>query len=101
MEQVAYIFPGQGAQYEGMGKELYDAFPEVRKVFAHADEILQFPLTKYCFEGPAETLKNTAICQPAILLVSIACLEALNLKLNAIRSTLSAIFYLTIFWIQV
>ncbi len=75
-----------------MGKELYDAFPEVQNIFKRADEILQIPLTKYCFEGPAETLKNTAICQPAILLASIACLEALHLKLHATRYTLSAKF---------
>ncbi len=78
MVEVAFIFPGQGAQYTGMAKELYDAYPEIKNIFKRADEILNFPVTKYCFEGPAEILKNTSICQPAILLASIAALEALR-----------------------
>jgi [acyl-carrier-protein] S-malonyltransferase len=74
MSNVAYIFPGQGAQHAGMGKEFYDASAEVRDLFKRADEVLGFSITQKIFDGPAEVLKNTAICQPAIFLVSIAAL---------------------------
>ena len=68
----AYIFPGQGSQYVGMGKDLYDQFPAVKKYFDEADEILGFPLSRICFEGPEEDLKQTRNTQPAIFLHSVA-----------------------------
>jgi len=77
-EKIAYIFPGQGAQYIGMGKELYDACPRAKAVFDQADAILGFSLTRICFEGPQEKLTQSAVCQPAILTLSIAAFEALN-----------------------
>jgi len=70
MSATAFVFPGQGSQYVGMGKELYEQFPEARQRFEEADTVLGFPLTKICFEGPDEELKQTKNTQPAIFLHS-------------------------------
>jgi len=78
MSKTAFVFPGQGAQYVGMGKDLYDQFPEAREVFDAADSILRFPLSKLCFEGPEEELVLTANTQPALFVTSIACLRLLE-----------------------
>ena len=75
-KKVAYIFPGQGAQTVGMGKDLYDNFDSVKLLFKQADEAVGFPLTKIFFEGPEEELKKTSNAQPALVAVSIACLKA-------------------------
>lgn len=69
---IAFIFPGQGSQSVGMGKGLYDAFPEAKAVFDAADDALNEKLSKLCFEGPEDALKLTANTQPAILTVSVA-----------------------------
>jgi [acyl-carrier-protein] S-malonyltransferase len=69
---VAFVYPGQGSQSVGMGRELAQAFPEAREVFEAADDALRFPLSRLCFEGPEEELRLTANTQPAILTVSIA-----------------------------
>lgn len=76
MDKVAYVFPGQGSQKVGMGKDLYDNCPEARSVFEEADAALGFPLTRLCFEGPEEELRQTCNAQPAILTVSIAHLRS-------------------------
>lgn len=76
MEQCAFLFAGQGSQYVGMGRDLYESFPESKLIFDKADETLGFSLSNLCFEGPVEELTKTRNCQPAILTVSIAALEA-------------------------
>lgn len=73
---IAYIFPGQGAQRAGMGRDLADNYAAARAVFEEADETLGFSLSKLCFEGPAEALQLTENTQPAILATSIAALRA-------------------------
>jgi [acyl-carrier-protein] S-malonyltransferase len=75
MKEIALIFPGQGAQYVGMGKEIYLNSPSAREVFDRAEKVLNFDLKRICFSGPEELLKLTANCQPAILTLSIACLH--------------------------
>jgi len=72
MPKAAFLFPGQGSQYAGMGRELAEGFPTARAVFDVADAALGFSLSKLCFEGPAEGLQLTANTQPAILAVSVA-----------------------------
>jgi len=61
-----FLFPGQGSQYVGMGKDLYEEFPIARQIFDRAEELLQFPLKEICFEGPEDRLKQTRYTQPAI-----------------------------------
>ncbi len=77
MGTLAFIFPGQGSQSVGMGKDLHDAFPEARRVFDEVDSALGERLSRLCFEGPEEQLKLTANTQPAILTVSAAAAAAL------------------------
>ena len=74
--EMAFIFPGQGSQHPGMGKDLADRFPAARQIFEEADEALGFSLSELCFNGPAEQLQLTENTQPAILTVSIAALRA-------------------------
>jgi [acyl-carrier-protein] S-malonyltransferase len=76
--KVAFIFPGQGSQYLGMGKALHAQFAIARQVFAEADEALGFSLSQLCFAGPEASLKRTENTQPAILTVSIAALRVLE-----------------------
>ncbi|MBI4454901.1 MAG: ACP S-malonyltransferase [Acidobacteria bacterium] len=78
MSRIAFIFPGQGSQVVGMGKELSEQFPEARKVFEQADRVLGFALSEICFHGPAETLNLTENTQPAILACSIAALRVIQ-----------------------
>jgi len=77
---LALLFPGQGSQYVGMGKDLCDAYPEAKAVFDEADAALGFPISRICFEGPEEDLKRTANTQPAILTHSIAALRVLETR---------------------
>ncbi|HAL49096.1 MAG: ACP S-malonyltransferase [SAR202 cluster bacterium] len=80
--QVAYLFPGQGAQAVGMGKELYDASPAAREVFQEVDDALGRPLTKVLFEGPEDDLRQTINAQPGIMAVSLACVKAMEESLD-------------------
>lgn len=75
---VAFLFPGQGSQHVGMGRELYDKAPAARAVFDQADEILGFPLSQICFEGPEDVLKDTANQQPALYVTSMAMVARLK-----------------------
>ena len=89
MNNVAFLFPGQGSQQVGMGKALYEHSPAARAIFDEADEALGMSISKMCFEGPAEDLTLTANTQPAILTTSIAALAALRE-----RTDLKPSFYL-------
>ncbi|MDR5695495.1 MAG: ACP S-malonyltransferase [Armatimonadota bacterium] len=75
---IAFVFPGQGAQYVGMGREMAAAFPEARRVYERAGEVLGIDLLHLCSEGPEEALRRTENTQPAILTTSVACLEVLR-----------------------
>lgn len=79
-EKIAYIFPGQGAQLAGMGKDFYEAEPIAKEIFDRADKIVGFELSKICFEGPEDKLNSTTISQPAIFVTSVAILEVLKSK---------------------
>ncbi|HTU26194.1 MAG TPA: ACP S-malonyltransferase [Pirellulales bacterium] len=78
MSKIALLFPGQGAQHVGMGRELADALPAARRLFDQAKEILGYDLAQLCFEGPAEDLDSTVYSQPALFVTSLAALESLR-----------------------
>ena len=76
MNKLAFLFPGQGAQYVGMGKDFYENSPAAKKIFDEADQALGFSLSRLCFQGPFEELTKTEVCQPAVLTTSLAALSA-------------------------
>lgn len=80
MSKLAFLFPGQASQYPGMGKDLAEKFPAARAVFDEADRALGFSISRVCFEGSEEELKQTANTQPAILTVSVAAFRVLGGK---------------------
>jgi [acyl-carrier-protein] S-malonyltransferase len=80
MSKTAFLFPGQGSQFAGMGKSLSEAYPEAAQVFEEADRALGFAISKLCFEGPEEALKLTENTQPALLTVSVAAHAVLRAK---------------------
>lgn len=81
-KKIALIFPGQGAQSVGMGKELAAAFPVAAEVFQQADEILGWPLSEICWAGPEEELTKTSVCQPALYVHGLAALAVVREKLG-------------------
>jgi [acyl-carrier-protein] S-malonyltransferase len=88
MKKIGFLFPGQGAQSVGMGKDLYGAHPEARAVFDQADQILGSHVSKLCFEGPEDELKKTVNTQVSIFVTSLATLRALQ-KIHPIEPVLA------------
>jgi [acyl-carrier-protein] S-malonyltransferase len=86
---IAFLFPGQGSQYVGMGKSLSEKYPQARETFEQADRLLDFELSKLCFEGPQEELTKTINAQPAILTTSVAALRVI-LSQTEVRPTVVA-----------
>ncbi len=89
-QKIGFLFPGQGAQYVGMGKDAADKFPAVKKLYDRADQILGIPLSRYCFEGPEETLTRTLYAQPAIFVTSLALFSLFQEKFREIKPQLAA-----------
>jgi [acyl-carrier-protein] S-malonyltransferase len=86
---VALVFPGQGSQFVGMGRELIEVSAAARKVYDEADKLLGFPLSRLMLNGPTEELEDTINAQPAILTASVAALEAIRERLNGTDKTLT------------
>lgn len=84
MKKIAFLFPGQGSQVSGMGKDLYEKYDSAKKVFETADKVLGFKISEICFNGTDEELKMTKNSQPAILATSLACLEALKSEIDIV-----------------
>ena len=81
-DRWALLFPGQGCQFVGMGADIYEAFPRARALYDRADDVLGFPLSRLCFEGPADELNDTANTQPAVYTTIMALWEALRPRIR-------------------
>lgn len=89
-KKYALMFSGQGAQLVGMGRDLAAADPEIGALYQQADAILEFPLSRICFEGPVEELTKTSICQPALYVHGLACLRYLQTRCPSFRFSAAA-----------
>lgn len=87
-KKIAFLFPGQGSQFVGMGKDFKDQFPEAKEIFGQADEICRKPISRLCFEGPMDELTITENLQPAVTAVSLACLAAV--RQSGVKAVVSA-----------
>ena len=88
MVKIAFVFPGQGSQFVGMGKDFYDNYSVAKKLFEEANDVLKYDVSSICFNGPEETLRLTEHTQPALLIHSIIALKML--EENGINSVLAA-----------
>ena len=92
MEKVGLVFPGQGSQFVGMGREVYDRSPAARAIFEQADAALPLSISQLCFNGPSDALNDTQYAQPAILTVSVAYLEALHERLRDVDRRIEPLY---------
>ncbi len=90
MKRIGFLFPGQGAQFIGMGKDFYDAFPAAKRIFDQASQTLGYDLNEICFNGPEEKLTRTCFAQPAIFTTSMAALQILRERFPEIQSSFFA-----------
>jgi [acyl-carrier-protein] S-malonyltransferase len=87
LKKIAYVFPGQGSQTPGMGRDLYEKYESAKDVFEEADEVLGFSLSRLCFEGPEDELRQTINAQPALVTMSVACYRAaLSISTNEVKT---------------